>query len=79
MIFHQRLGLSAPIENRGASPVDGRDPAPPLRSSATVAELVEALREFQRLDTEQWLIERYVYLTPDHVCLAKKGVTTAVA
>jgi hypothetical protein len=68
-----------PIENGGASPVAGGDPAPPLRSFATVAELAEALREFQRLYTEQRLIERHGYRTPDQVRLAKKAVTTAVA
>jgi transposase InsO family protein len=31
---------------------------------ATVAELIEALRQFQRLYNEQWLIERHGYRSP---------------
>ena len=68
-----------PIENGGASPVAGGDPAPPLRSFATVAELAEALREYKKRYNGEWLIERHRYRTPDQVRLAKKGVTTAVA
>jgi putative transposase len=35
-----------------------------VRHFATVAELVEALREFKRLYNEQWLIERHGFRTP---------------
>ena len=35
-----------------------------VRNFATVAELVEALREFKRQYNEQWLIERHGYRTP---------------
>ena len=35
-----------------------------VRHFATVAELVEALREFRRRYNEQWLIERHGYRTP---------------
>ena len=35
-----------------------------VRHFATVAELVEALREFKRRYNEQWLIERHGYRTP---------------
>ena len=35
-----------------------------VRNFATVAELVEALREFRRRYNEQWLIERHGYRTP---------------
>jgi putative transposase len=34
---------------------------------ATVAELVEALREFRRRYNEQWLIERHGFRTPGQV------------
>jgi putative transposase len=35
-----------------------------VRHFVTVAELVEALREFQRMYNEQWLIERHGFRTP---------------
>jgi putative transposase len=35
-----------------------------VRHFATVAELVEALREFRRRYNEQWLIERHGFRTP---------------
>jgi putative transposase len=35
-----------------------------IRSFATVAELVEALREFRLRYNEQWLVERHGYRTP---------------
>jgi putative transposase len=35
-----------------------------VRTFATVAELVEALREFRRRYNEQWMIERHCYPTP---------------
>ena len=38
-----------------------------VRTFATVAELVEALREFKRTYNEQWLIERHGYRTPAQV------------
>lgn len=38
-----------------------------IRAFATVAELVEALREFRRRYNEQWLIERHGYRTPSQV------------
>jgi transposase InsO family protein len=38
-----------------------------VRHFATVAELVEALREFRRRYNEQWLIERHGYRTPAQV------------
>jgi hypothetical protein len=50
-----------------------------VRHFATVAELVEALREFKERHNGEWLIGRHGYRTPDQVRLATKGVTTAVA
>jgi transposase InsO family protein len=38
-----------------------------VRHFATVAELIEALREFQRRYNEQWLIERHGYRSPAQV------------
>jgi hypothetical protein len=38
-----------------------------VRHFATVAELVEALREFRRIYNEQWLIERHGFRTPSQV------------
>ena len=38
-----------------------------VRTFATVAELVEALREFKRRYNEQWLIGRHGYRTPSQV------------
>jgi hypothetical protein len=35
-----------------------------VRRLATVAELVEALREFKRTYNDQWLIERHGFRTP---------------
>jgi hypothetical protein len=35
-----------------------------IRPFATVAELVEALREFRRRYNEEWLIERHGFRTP---------------
>jgi putative transposase len=37
------------------------------RHFATVAELIEALREFKRRSNEQWLIERHGFRTPARV------------
>lgn len=49
-------------------------------SFATVAELVEALREFRRRYNEQWLIERHGYRTPSQarseVCRGIKPLET---
>jgi hypothetical protein len=38
-----------------------------VRHFATVAELVEALREFKRTYNAQWLIERHGFRTPSQV------------
>jgi hypothetical protein len=35
-----------------------------MRCFATIAELVEALREFKRLYNEEWLIERHGFGMP---------------
>jgi len=40
-----------------------------VRHFATVAELVEALREFRRTYNERWLIERHGYRSPGRVRL----------
>jgi putative transposase len=40
-----------------------------VRSFATVAELVEALREFKRTYNERWLIERHGFRSPRQVRL----------
>jgi hypothetical protein len=50
-----------------------------VRSFATVAELIAALREFKRRYNEQWLIERHGYRTPDQVRGATRMVSSAVA
>jgi transposase-like protein len=41
-----------------------------VRHFATVAELVEALREFGRIHNEQWLIERHGFRTPSQARVA---------
>ena len=46
-----------------------------VRPFATVAELVEALREFKRRYNEQWLIERHGYRTPSQ---ARQAMTPAL-
>ena len=38
-----------------------------VRAFATVAELVEDLREFRRTYNERWLVERHGYRTPSQV------------
>ena len=38
-----------------------------IRPFATVAELIDALREFRRRYNEQWLIRRHGYRTPSRV------------
>jgi hypothetical protein len=38
-----------------------------LQHFATVADLVEALKQFKRRYNEQWLIERHGYRTPSQV------------
>ncbi len=38
-----------------------------IRTFATVAELVEALREFKRTYNERWLIGRHGHRTPSQV------------
>ena len=40
-----------------------------VRTIATVAELVEALREFERTYNERWLIERHGFRSPRQVRL----------
>ena len=50
-----------------------------VRSFAAVAELVEALRQFQLLYNEQWLIERHGYRSPSQVRREREAVTRAVA
>ena len=50
-----------------------------VRSFATVAELVEALREFRLRYNEQWLIERHGYRTPAQVRRGYAGSASAVA
>jgi transposase InsO family protein len=50
-----------------------------VRSFATVAELVEALREFRALYNEQWLIERHGYRSPGQVRRDREAATRAVA
>ena len=51
-----------------------------VRTFATVAELVEALREFRRRYNEQWLIERHGYRTPSQArsdaCRGSKPLET---
>ena len=44
-----------------------------VRSFATVAELVEALREFKRRYNEQWLIERHGFRTPSQARIDVPG------
>jgi hypothetical protein len=50
-----------------------------IRHFATVAELLEALREFKRQYNEQWLIERHGYRPPGQVRRGHAGSTSAVA
>src|SRR5262249_31082918 len=50
-----------------------------VRHFATVAELVEALREFRSLYNEQWLIERHGYRSPGQVRRERGAATRAVA
>src|SRR5262249_9130364 len=50
-----------------------------VRTFATVAELVEALRQFRRWSNEQWLIERHGYRTPSQVRRDLLGGVPAVA
>jgi hypothetical protein len=50
-----------------------------VRSFATVAELVEALRALRALYTEQWLIERHGYRSPGQVRRDREAATRAVA
>jgi hypothetical protein len=50
-----------------------------IRSFATVAELVEALRGFRLRYNEQWLIERHNRRTPAQVRCGFAGSTSAVA
>ena len=50
-----------------------------VRSFATVAELVEALREFKKRYNGEWLIERHGFRTPARVRREFSGSATAVA
>jgi transposase InsO family protein len=50
-----------------------------VRPFATVAELIEALREFRRRYNEQWLIERHGYRTPAQFRRDCAGSPSAVA
>ena len=50
-----------------------------VRRFATVAELVEALREFKRRYNEQWLIERHGFRTPSQVRQALTPQALSVA
>jgi transposase InsO family protein len=50
-----------------------------VRHFATIAELVEALREFKRRYNEQWLIERHGYRAPSQVRRDLTGGLVAVA
>jgi hypothetical protein len=50
-----------------------------VRSFATVAELVEAIREFRLLYNEQLLIERHGYRSPSQVRRERQAATRAVA
>jgi hypothetical protein len=50
-----------------------------VRSFATVAELVVALREFRLRYNEQWLVERHAYRTPAQVRRGCAGSASAVA
>ena len=52
---------------------------PWVRSFATVAELVEALREFRSLYNEQWLIERHGYRSPRQSRCEREAATQAIA
>jgi hypothetical protein len=46
---------------------------------ATVAELVEAVREFKRRYNEQWLIGRHRYRTPAQIRRGYAGSASEVA
>jgi len=50
-----------------------------VRSFATVAELVEALREFRLLYNEQWLIGRHGYRSPSQFRREREADTRSVA
>jgi transposase InsO family protein len=50
-----------------------------IRSFATVAELIEALRDFRWRYNEQWLIERHGYRAPSQVRRNLTGGLVAVA
>ena len=50
-----------------------------VRTFATVAELVEALREFKRAYNERWLIERHGHRTPSQVRRDRVGGDQAAA
>ena len=53
----------------------GSAPHPALSSFATVAELVEALREFRRRYNEESLIGRHGFRTPSQVRYALSGTS----
>jgi transposase InsO family protein len=50
-----------------------------VRTFATVAELIEALREFRRRYNEQWLIQRHGYRAPGQVRREREAGSRAVA
>ena len=50
-----------------------------VRSFATVAELVEALREFKRTYNERWLIGRHGHRSPSQVRRDLSGSVPAAA
>ena len=50
-----------------------------VRSFATVADLVEAHREFRLQYNERWLIERHGYRSPSQVRRERQAATRAVA
>ena len=49
-----------------------------VRHFATVAELVEALREFKRTYNAQWLIERHGFRTPGQARLDLAAASTGL-
>jgi transposase InsO family protein len=49
-----------------------------IRTFATVAELVEALREFQRRYNGQWLIERHGFRTPSQARVDRNAAATGL-
>jgi hypothetical protein len=50
-----------------------------VQTFATVAELIEALRDFRRRYNEQWLIQRRGYRAPGQVRREREAGTRPVA